>query len=283
MLFSQRHGYKKVSEVLLRETMTEEIQNGICTCYDDLEEKLNGIAYYSSENEYENLERYLWVWYLHKRENDFYSYNGHMIVATQYIKSKAEWYEKLDLVELSIQYLYSRTKQKIIPIQYVNDFKAHLNLFFKHLNYAYRIVGNEIVEVTSDEEIKTIETTIATTKDNVRMHLQTALEKLSERPKGDYRNSIKESISAVEAFCRNITGKDSLGNALAELEKRGMMIPSSLRTAFNNMYGYTNSKDTGIRHPLMEITGSYIPSADEAIYMHVVCCAFINYLRKKLN
>lgn len=144
-------------------------------------------------------------------------------------------------------------------------------------------MNQEIVEVTSEEEIKTIETAVTSVKDNVRMHLETALQKLAEKPTGDYRNSIKESISAIEAFCRNLTGKDSLGQALSELEKGGMNLPPSLKAAFNNMYGYTNSKDTGIRHPLMEVSGNYVPSADEAIYMHVLCCAFINYLKKKIN
>lgn len=45
------------------------------------------------------------------------------------------------------------------------------------------------------------------------MHLQEALEKLSPS-KSDYRNSIKESISAVECLCREITGESTLDKAL---------------------------------------------------------------------
>ena len=35
-LFSERYGYTKPSDVLIRETITEEIVNGICSCYDYL-------------------------------------------------------------------------------------------------------------------------------------------------------------------------------------------------------------------------------------------------------
>lgn len=152
---------------------------------------------------------------------------------------------------------------------------------FEELNFGYRVLDKIIVPVTSEGEIKTIEEAIKTSEDNVSMHLHCSLEKLSERPKGDYRNSIKESISAVEAYCRNITGKDTLGNALAEMEHNGLNLPSSLKAAFLKLYGYTNSPDTGIRHPLMDVDGSYVPTADEATYMLVSCSAFINYLRKK--
>ena len=83
-----------------------------------------------------------------------------------------------------------------------------MNHHFKRLNFAYRIVNKEIVEITSEEEIKEIETTLSTSKDNIKIHLNNALELYSKRPVADYRNSIKESISAVEAISRNITGEN---------------------------------------------------------------------------
>ena len=56
---------------------------------------------------------------------------------------------------------------------------------------------------------------------NIQIHLNAALEKYAQRPIGDYRNSIKESISAVEALCREKTGENTLGKALNKLEKGG--------------------------------------------------------------
>jgi hypothetical protein len=100
---------------------------------------------------------------------------------------------------------------------------------------------------------------------------------LSKRPDADYRNSIKESISAVEALVREITGESTLN--LKKLDNTGIVLPSVLRKAFELLYGYTNDESTGIRHALMDDTNA--PGADEAVFMLVSCSAFINYLTKK--
>lgn len=279
-LFSARHGYIKPSDAIITERLTPEIINSICTCYDELENKFG----YGSSC-YEDLEEFIWVYFLHQRKNDFYgTYGGRRVVVTTYIKDNTvEWYKKLDMIEFTIRYLYALSKDGYYSYysKFANEFIKLLNYFFEDLNFGYRIIDKLIVPVTSEVETKTIEEALDKSEDNVRMHLHCALEKLSERPKGDYRNSIKESISAVEAYCRNITGKDTLGNALAEMEHNGLNLPTSLKAAFLKLYGYTNSPDTGIRHPLMDVDVSYVPTADEAIYMLISCSAFINYLRKK--
>lgn len=148
---------------------------------------------------------------------------------------------------------------------------------FKRLNFAYRIVENRIAEVTAEEEIAAIETALQNPSNGVREHLHTALELLSKRPECDYRNSIKESISAVEAIVRKITGANTLN--FVELEKKGVALPSVLKQAFDKLYGYTNEKSTGIRHALMDDANA--PGADEAIFMLISCSAFVNYLTKK--
>lgn len=40
MKFSERNGYEKPSEVIIRERITPEIQNAICTYYDNLNKKI---------------------------------------------------------------------------------------------------------------------------------------------------------------------------------------------------------------------------------------------------
>ncbi|MEN6619418.1 MAG: hypothetical protein ABFC28_07990 [Rikenellaceae bacterium] len=142
-------------------------------------------------------------------------------------------------------------------------------------------INNEIVEVSSKEEIITIENALQSKQKNIRVHLNKALELYAKRPIGDYRNSIKESISAVEAFCREKTGEDTLGKALNKLENNGVIIPKLLKLAFEKLYAYTNQPDTGIRHALMDSEDTYTPTADEALFMLVSCSSFINYLNKK--
>ncbi len=161
----------------------------------------------------------------------------------------------------------------------IYSFIKIMNKEFERLHFAYRIVDNKIVEITSDEEIKTIENALGNKHNSVKTHLQAALELLSTRPIGDYRNSIKESISAVEAITREITGENSIN--FKKIEEAGVFVPIVLRDSFLKLYGYTNDKTTGIRHALMDDTNA--PTADEAIFMLVSCSAFINYLTKKIN
>lgn len=262
--------------------MPEEIENAICSCYDLLE---NSLQKDYSNNTYKEMELFLWTDFLNERRNDFYGeYGGHEIVATRVLKDKnREWFLKLNMVELSVKWFYAMGDKNPRFRQIAKVFTSWINQEFERLCYAYRFVDKEIVEISSTEEISAIEQAINGSKDNVRLHLQSSLSLLSKKPSGDYRNSIKESISAVEAVCREKTGKNTLGDALDELAKRGVEIPRVLKLGFEKLYGYTNDKDTGIRHALMDNEGSYIPSSAEAILMMVSCSAFINYLYTKMS
>ena len=139
------------------------------------------------------------------------------------------------------------------------------------------------MDITSDVEMETINEALSSSKDNVREHLQRAIGHYSARPNPDVRNAIKESISAVEAVCRELTGDDTLGTVLKHLEENGVVIHKMLKNQFTKFYVYTNDSDSGIRHALMDDEGTYVPSKDEAYYMIVSCCAFVNYLRRKVG
>ena len=110
--------------------------------------------------------------------------------------------------------------------------------------------------------------------------MRNALDLLSNRKSPDYRNPIKESISAVEAICKIITGKQkaTLGGALKEIEKKIKLHPA-LKNAFNSLYGYTNDAE-GIRHALLDKSSL---SFEDAKFMLVSCSAFTNYLISKAS
>ena len=109
-------------------------------------------------------------------------------------------------------------------------------------------------------------------------HLNQSLTLLSDRQNPDYRNSIKESISAVESICKIITQDDkaTLGKALKIIEdKHGLH--AALKGSLSQLYGYTSDAD-GIRHAMSgESNLSYI----DAKFMLVACTNFINYLIEK--
>ena len=113
----------------------------------------------------------------------------------------------------------------------------------------------------------------------VNAHLERALGLLADRKTPDYRNSIKESISAVEAMARVVSQnpKATLGEALKVLEKRGHLHPA-LKDGFSKLYGYTNDDD-GIRHAMLE--EPHLDQSD-AKYFLLTCTSFINYLKANL-
>jgi hypothetical protein len=96
------------------------------------------------------------------------------------------------------------------------DLQGMWNSMLERHNAAYRVVDGVVTRITSDAEIDAIETALDVKLKGVRTHLRSSLEKLSDRQNPDYRNSIKESISAVESLAQSVTGnaKATLGEAL---------------------------------------------------------------------
>ena len=284
MKFSERYGYVKPVEVLKRGYLDEEGATAICNCYDHLAMWFNryDVNYggHHYDESYTELEEAIWCFFMNKRRDDFYTGYGHMIAATEYLKSdKHEWYLKFDLIEFTISRLRRNTPKGDRGYQQVVEaFIMLLNSTFKRLDYAYRVVDDQIVEITDQEEIAAIEEAVRQ-KSTIKTHLSEALKLMSNRQAPDYRNSIKESISAVEALCREITDETTLGDALRVWEKKGVKIPTFLKSGIEKLYVYTNDKRTGIRHALMD--DAETPSFDEAKYMLVTCCALVNYIQGK--
>ena len=105
---------------------------------------------------------------------------------------------------------------------------------------------------------------------------------MSNRTSPDYRNSIKESVSAVESICRIVLEDQNitLGKALDRIEKKGnVKIQRALRDAFDHLYGFTSGSE-GIRHAMGLLEDPNL-NLEEAQFMLVSCSAFVNYLTIK--
>ena len=190
----------------------------------------------------------------------------------KYIVSDNKWNKIFDLCEYIIK----------IHLNESRLFAHELDTIFKNENVAYRVIGTEISPITDDQEIQAIKTAMELPNQlaGARTHISTALQLLSDRKNPDYRNSIKESISAVEAVCMVLVGDESasLGKALKHLEDNGIKIHTSLKNGFSNIYGYTSDQG-GIRHAMIE-EGSVVTQED-ALFMLVSCSAFCHYLQQK--
>ncbi len=157
------------------------------------------------------------------------------------------------------------------------DCEQELNALFEEEFVGYRMIDYEITPITNEVEINEIKTSLDIEFEGCKSHIKKGLSLLSDREKPDYKNSIKESISAVESICQIICKDDkaTLGKALNKLEESGIKLHRSLKEAFSKLYGYT-SDEGGIRHAegLFESNVSF----EDAKFMLVTCCAFVNYL-----
>ena len=180
-----------------------------------------------------------------------------------------EWYEIYDFIEYLVQ--------RIGPNAYGIDLVAEINNVLEAECADCRIIGNTVTQIVDEIEIQSIESALTSTGGNDLhiIHLETALGLLSSRTSPDYRNSIKESISAVEQVCQRVAGTTSAGvsDALTVIESKHSL-HGAFKKALSSLYGYT-SDGGGIRHPLND---EGTPSQQDALFMLVACSAFVNYL-----
>lgn len=292
MKFSERMGFKPVKNIIQVASMDNELRNSL---WNNLSRYYWGnihsntlFGFSSDQSPYDTKEFELimlitriWIDYFklpideippiwRARHSDKDMHNK--------IKSylfECKWYEVYDFIEFVPNNYYStyyRDNNK--------NFIMSCNDIMKRELSAYRFVDGKIVAITSEEEINSIEEAITITDQfkPVSFHLKQALDLFADRKSPDYRNSIKESISAVEALCKLIAGenKATLSTALKKLEDKVDLHPA-LRQAFDKLYGYTSDAD-GIRHALLdEVTLGF----EDARFMLIACSAFINYLKEK--
>lgn len=266
-LFAERYGYIKPSDELIIECMPQDVINALCNCFNSLEN--------NKDVDYNSINNICWLYFFNEKQSD---YDKYIDCITDYLDDDdIEWYHKLSLIDFVI---------KVISDFYISSlqkFIKRINTEFERLNYGYRIINNLVTPITAREEVESIEEAIDNAKDNIKEHLNRALIHLADKEKPDYRNSIKESISAVGALCREMTGENDLGKALFVLEKKQGKLHPQLKAAFDNLYSYVNEKQSGIRHELMDESGTYVPTYHEAKFMLVICSAFINYLNGKFG
>jgi len=191
---------------------------------------------------------------------------------------KLKWWGVYDLVEYALTEGTEIVKSTYIAFPERN-YRAECNKLLERESSGYRFIKGKLVPISNKGEVAETAEAIARSKSTglagAHEHLLTALGLLGKRPKPDYRNAIKEAISAVESVSKQISGTDSGGlkEALAVLSK-ATAIHGGLMAGFVNLYGYTSDED-GIRHAILDEAEV---GFDEAKFMVVSCSAFVNYL-----
>jgi hypothetical protein len=255
-----------VKKVLQKDSMDEPLKNALWNAVH--------LMFWHSGDDYDRAGRMLllalWAEHFHQPVDEF---PDTPIYAIKRIKGRymaGNWASVYDFVEFIAQLRGFRDHHD----NYVNACNFAL---VKHVS-AYRLVDGVVTPITSDEEIDAVEHALSQGGKfaPAAQHLKTALARFSDRSSPDYRNSVKESISAVESVCQVITGdsKATLGKALKQLN-----VHKALESGFGAIYGYTSDAD-GIRHALL---GESSIEEDDARFFLVSCSAFVNYLISKAS
>jgi len=274
MKFSERIGIIRAKDSIQLDYIDDDLKNGLWNAFqiyylDRLENQ------YLSNTHYHSFFKNLWHIFFKLPLDTLDNWRDSTKSQLREWFFNWEWFQIYDFIEF-----ISKTESP------TNNEKFRLfcnNVLEKEIS-GYRFINGLIAPITSESEINEIDTAIENAGNKnlkgVKTHLESALRKLSDRDTPDYRNSIKESISAIESIAKVISNneKDSLGGALNKIKGKINLHPS-LERGFKQIYGYTSDAD-GIRHALTEESTC---DFEDAKYMLVSSSAFVNYLIIKAN
>lgn len=273
MIFSERYGHKKPAPMLEERDLPDGLRNRIWDV--------------------------LWTYHFHDISDEYGNYSGtfdDLSARLRHIHFKIpvdersfdpdaerqfirDCYFRLQFPEF-YDFLETMAGNAIASIYPHGDRRPDLfiercNTVFEQEKARFRFVSNLVTRITSHEEMAEVEK--AANTEEAGSHIHQAIELYRDRTSPDYRNSIKESVSAVEATYRRLTGEKhkDIGGAIAAMESKGMQLPKSLKAGFSKIYGWA-SGESGVRHALMEDDRTVTEA--EARLMLVMCSAYVNYL-----
>jgi len=273
--FSERYGYKKPRESFQIEYIDKALRNRLWN-------KIRDCYFISIEiDKYDFITKNEDYIFFKKIYDEFFKLPH---PPSTYIKElyedinawffRMQWYEVYDFIEY-VSNIYWNEK--------INEkFKQEVNKVLEEEMSGYRFVGDYIVPIIDEVEIKEIEEVFESKYEPVKRHLSNALELLSDRENPNFVNSIKESITAIEAITQIITGKKTdLGNCLKEMKKQKLLdLNNNFVKALDLLYDWTNKED-GIRHAHTD--EKLKTTFEEAKFMLVASSAFINYIIAKFE
>ncbi|MEM9486353.1 MAG: hypothetical protein AAGA83_21970 [Cyanobacteria bacterium P01_F01_bin.116] len=268
MKFSQRIGLTPVSTALQVEDMSDDLRNSLWSILVLFIWNRPGFMHRSAHREdIYNFSRNLWIHYFKRPVDEIKNvYPDDLLKIIRDYYFECPWYEVYDFLEYVL--LTDPDKTQLVDT---------VNIVLENELSGYRFVESAFVPITNEVEVESVQKALTEGPfSGVHAHLKQAMEHLSRKENPDYRNSIKESISAVESMAREITGnpKSTLGEALTLLEKNSNLHPA-LKKGFSAIYGYT-SDEGGIRHAMLDEPN--ITVADAKFFL-VSCSTFINYLK----
>jgi len=271
--FSERYGYKPIKKTIQKDDIDEPTRtllwNYLKIALWDKWEPYD-FSWTHHSRCVNQLMRRLWIHHFNSSLDnlpgfDPWEANGaYAILKRRFME--CEWFEVYDCLEFIVGNWSEMD---------ANELASSLNSVLEKQLCGFRFLDDKITPITDESELAAIEEAATSSPDAVRRHLVRAIELLSDRRAPDYRNSVKEAVSALEALCQTITGdpKGTLGKLLGKIEG----LHPAFKEALSKMYGFTSDAE-GIRHALLdEPTLTFI----DAKFFLVQAAAFVNYITGK--
>lgn len=280
--FSQRIGKTPMTKTLQINSIDEDLKNSLWNVYElyILDKIPQGHDHQWNIAPGIFFGRSLWFHYFKKPLDQLPTYFSAIKIQLRHYFFSCSWFQLYDFLEYTIELISVEELRKNFDL---NKIFEQFNYIFEREFSAYRFVKGIISPITNQTEINEINEVISSTNSFTSLsgcntHLRDALDKLSDRENPDYRNSIKESISAVEAITKVIStnANDSFSASLNKIKGK-IRIHPALEKGFKQIYGFS-SDSSGIRHALMDDSTCEF---EDAKFMLVACSAFINYLISK--
>ena len=278
LTFSQRYGYEPIPEQMRLEEISVDLRRELWNTVRELVLSMRstlGYGYYFPDREKRIIERIIGK-YKRTPESKVSTDYDDVITHFETAFYSLEFNKLLEMLEVIINHKEVR--------DYYSERIRHL---FEVHGAAYWLDTSRLpyrfIPSTSKEQGEATRQAIETVEQSgiapgATTHLRKAVEHLNA---GRYAESISDSIHAVESVARVIdpNANRKLSSALDSLETAGLLNHPALKSAFNNLYGYT-SDEQGIRHALLERDAADV-GLDEAIFMFGACASFAAYLVNK--
>lgn len=275
----QRLGLHPIPTTVVRNELSSDLRMDVYNYFFDVYIKRSPRYVSDYAPDVAELMRRYWQHHIRNAAHEMPEFGGTLIESMYARMVESDWLVSLSFIEwIPHNFRDSHAADQMINVGFINT----CNTFFERHLAAYRFVDGLIIELNDEHAIEGIQAAIRESVGRfspVRVHLTEAVKQLRDLQNPSYRNSIKESISAVESIACIIAERPNatLSEALKAVETKHP-IHSALKLGFDRLYAYT-SDENGIRHKTMDSEENL--RHEDAIYMLVSCSAFVSYLIAK--
>lgn len=268
MRFSERIGVREPLRLLQVGNMNPSLRNAIWNAIAPFLPEVQ--SYSPSHDQYLSVYyRHIWTGFLKLKIDDTpdtcWSCRSQLLIRFD----KWDWMDVYDFLEFMV-------------VNFLPDgAEVSINEVLASERSGYRFIEKTLAPIIDETEIAAISRVVECPDifSGARTHMTTAVGLFSMKVDPDYRNAIKEAVSAVESAAKVIAGSESATLSTAiKLIDGSLGLHPAFRDAVLKFYGWT-SDEKGVRHSLLD-EESTIDEAD-AHFAIVNCAGIVNFLIAK--